>query len=319
MFFTRFATAAVPVGLMILGAGGVSAQNYPNKPVRIVTQVAGGSSDLQARILASHLTNSLGQSVIVDNRGISQVAIEAVLKAPPDGYSLLVQGANFWVSPLLQKQAYDALSDFLPVSMLSREVYLVVVNPSLPVKSIKDLIALAKAKPGDLNLAFTSIGGTSHMAGELFKSLAGINLVNVRYKGSAQAMIALISGEVQVMFVNAPAGTPHVKSGAARGLASTSATPSALVPGFPTVAASLPGYEAISASALFAPAKTPAAIINRLNGEVVRILNRPEIKQQFLDAGLEVVASSPEQTAAAIKSEMARMSKVIKDAGIRVE
>ena len=143
----RFVTAAFPVVLMILGAGGVTAQNYPNKPIRVVTQVAGGSSDLQARILASNLAASLGQGVVVDNRGISQVAVEAVLKAPPDGYTLLVAGASFWVSPLLQKLPHDAVNDFSPVTMLSREVYLVVANPSLPVKSIKDLIALAKAKP----------------------------------------------------------------------------------------------------------------------------------------------------------------------------
>jgi tripartite-type tricarboxylate transporter receptor subunit TctC len=305
------------VGLMAPGAGVVSGQDYPNKPIRIVTGLAGGGGDSVARIIAQGISGPLGQSVIVDNRTTIQ-ASEAASKAPPDGYTLLVIGSSVWIFPLLQKAPYE-VSDFSPISLISREINVVSVHPSVPVKSIKELIALAKARPGALNYGAGVIGGPQHLAAELFKSMAGVDIVRISYKGNAQSITGLISGEVQLMITDVGLLAPHVKMGRLRALAVTSLEPSALAPGLPTVAASgLPGYEAVGMTVMMAPANTPSAIINRLNQEIVRFLNRSDVKERFLNDGEEVVANSPEQFAAIIKSDMARISKVIKDAGIKV-
>jgi tripartite-type tricarboxylate transporter receptor subunit TctC len=230
-------------------------------------------------------------------------------------------GGSVWTFQLLQKAPYDVLRDFSPVSLLVREVFVVAVHPSMPVKSVKELIALAKARPGELNYSSVGVGGSAHLATELFKSMAGgINVVHVPYKGNAGAITALISGEVQMLITDGGLLAPHIKAGKARAVAVTSAEPSALAPGLPTVSASgVPGYEAVSMTGVFVPAKTSAAIINRLNQEFVRFLSRPEVKEQFLGRGAEVVASSPEQFAAAVKSDLSNLGKAIKTAGIKAE
>ena len=305
------------VGLMLVGASGAPAQDYPSKPIRIVTSAAGGGSDFTARQVAQGISGPLGQPVIVDNRAGGIIAAEVVAKSPPDGYTLTMQGA-LWIVPLLAKAPYE-VSDFAPIVQTERIVNIVAVHPSVPVKSVKDLIALAKARPGELNYASVSIGGSTHLAVELFKSMAGTNIVHVPYKGAQAAVPALMSGEVQMMIFDAGVLAPHVKSGKLRALAVTSAQPSTLLPTLPTVAASgLPGYESGAMAGLFAPAKTPKAIIDRLNLEIVRALNRPDVKERFLTAGLEIVGSTPEEFAAAIKADTARLTKVIKDAGIKV-
>ena len=213
---------------------------------------------------------------------------------------------------------YDVVRDFSPISLLSRDTYIVVVHSSMPVKSIKELIALAKARPGELNFGSSAIGGPAHIASELFKSMAGVNIVHVPYKGGAAQLTALIGGEIHLSISDAGAVGPHVKSGKLRALAVTSAEPSALVPELPTVAvAGLPGYEAAAMTVMFAPGKTPGAIINRLNQEIVRFLRTTEARERFLKAGTEVVGSTPEEFAATIKSEIAKSSKVIADAGIK--
>jgi tripartite-type tricarboxylate transporter receptor subunit TctC len=319
MLMRRNVVSISMVGLASLGAGIVSGQDYPSKPIRIVTLVAGGSNDVQARVIAPLISVPLGQPIIIDNRGVSLVAIESVAKAPPDGYTLLYNGASLWVMPLLQKVPYDVVKDFLPVSQITREVYVVAVHPSLPVKSIKDLIALAKAKPGELNFATSSIGGSTHMSGVLFRSLAGVDILNVNYKGTGPAMVALMGGEVHMMFANATIASSQMKSGKVRGLAVTSATPSVLVPGLPTVAETVPGYESIAMTGIFVPSKTPVAVINRLNQEIVRALSLPEVKERFVSGGAEAVSSTPEQFAAAIKLDTVTVSKLIKDAGIKAE
>ena len=244
-----------------------------------------------------------------------------MIKAPPDGYNLLLAANSFYLGPLLRSDAnYDPLKDFSPVTLAIRGPNVLVVHPSLPVKSIKELIALAKAKPGMLNYASGASGASTHLGPELFKAMAGVNIVRIPYKGGAQALADLVGGQVQVMFVNPSPGIPYIKAGRLRALAITSAQPSALLPELPTVAASgLPGFEHSAKTAVYAPAKTPVAIISRLNEELVQILNRSDIKEKFSDLGIETVGSSPEQLAAAMKSEMTRMSKVIKDAGIREE
>ena len=306
------------IGAMVTGtATAACAQDYPNRPIRIVTSAAGGGSDFTARQVASGISPPLGQPVIVDNRAGGIIAAEVVAKSPPDGYTLTVQGA-LWIVPLLSKAPYE-VSDFAPIVQTERIVNIVAVHPSVPAKAVKDLIALAKARPGELNYASVSIGGSTHLAMELFKSMAGVNIVHVPYKGAAAAVPALMSGEVQLMIFDAGVLAPHVKSGKLRALAVTSAQPSALFPELPTVTASgLPGYESGAMAGLFAPAKTSKAIIDRLNLEIVRVLNRTDVKERFMAAGLEVVASTPEEFTAAIKADTVRLSKVIKDAGIKL-
>ena len=311
MFFTLGLVLEANVGL---------GQDYPNKPIRIVTTAAGTGSDFNARQVAQGIASSLGQPVIVDNRSSTLLSAEIVLRVPPDGYTLLVNGGSLWIGQLLQKTPYDVTRDFAPISQLVREVSVVAVYPAVPAKSIKDLIALAKAKPGGLNYASTSVGGPPHLAAELFKSMANVHVVGVFYKGGPPAIAALIAGEVQLMFPSAGSVSAHVKAGRLRALAVTSAQPSALTPGLPTVAESgLPGYEVVSMTGIFAPAKTPAAIIKQLNQEIVRVLRQPEVKERFLNAGVEAVGNSPEEFAAVIKSDMTRMGKLIKDADIKVD
>ena len=305
------------IAVMLLCAGMVSGQDYPNKPIRIITGGAGGGSDFAARLVAQGITGPLGQPVIVDNRA-TLPAIDAAAKAPPDGYTLYVGGASLWIFPLLNKVTYDVVRDFSPIALLVREVNVVAVNPSVAAKSVKELIALAKAKPGALNYAMNIAGGPAHLGAELFKSLAGVNIVGVAYKSNAAGVTAVIGGEVQLLISDASELMPHVKSGRLRALAVTSAEPSAMAPGLPTVAASgLPGYESSGMTEIMAPAKTPGPIINRLNQEIARHLNTAEIKERFFSAGAEVVASSPEQLAAIIKSDIAKWGKLIKDAGIK--
>ena len=216
--------------------------------------------------------------------------------------------------------AWDGIRDFAPIIFATTEPNILVVHPLLPVKSVKELIALAKARPGALNYASIATGGPSHLAAELFKSMAGVNIVRIPYKGASPAAMDLVSGQVQLSFAAAASVAAPVKSGRLRALAITILQPSALFPGVPTVAASgLPGYEAGTVTGMFAPAKTPAAIINRLNREMAQALNRPEVKEKFSGAGQEIVGGSPDQFAAAIKADATRMGKVIKDAGIRDE
>ena len=303
------------VGMVIPGAGTVSAQDYPNRPIRIVTGSVGGGSDFTSRQIASGISGPLGQPVIVENRA-SIIASEVVSKAPPDGYTLLVGGAGVWLTPLSQKMNYD-MADFAPLSLISRDVNILVVHPSVPVKSVKELIALAKARPGELN--YSASLGTALLASELFKSMAGVRMVHIPYKGAGPAITALVSGEAQLTINEAGLLAPHVKSGKARALAVTSATPSTLTPGLPTVAESgVPGYEWVGMTHLLAPAKTPAAIVNRLNQEIVRFLNRAEVKARFLSAGTEIVASSPEELATIIKSDIDRITRLIRDAGLKL-
>ena len=318
MLIPRFLIWIFSVGLMVLGSSVVSAQAYPSKPIRIITGSVGGGSDTAARHIAQEISGPLGQPVIVENRA-SLVATETVAKAPPDGYTLLVGGASVWQTPLLQKINYDAVRDLSPLALITREVFLVVIHPSLPVKSIKDLITLAKARPGELNNSAGSTGGTVHLASELFKSMAGVKIVSIPYKGTAPSVAALIAGEVQMTINEVGLFEPHMKSGRVRALAVTSATPSALVPGLPTVAASVPGYEWVGMTHFMAPAKTPPAIITRLNQEIVRVLNRAEVKERYLKSGVEVVGNSPEEFAAVMKADIAKISKVIKDSNIKVD
>ena len=315
----RWNLGRAAVGLFFLGAGVVWSQDYPNKPIRILTAEPGGGPNLISRTIAPGMTSSLGQQVIVDNRGL--IAIETAAKSAPDGYTLLVYGSSIWLMPFLRDNVpFDPLRDFSPITLAVSAPNVLVVTPSLPVKSVRELVALARARPGELNYGTSSPGATSSLAAELFKGMAKVNIVRINYKGTGQALTAAISGEVQLMIPTAGGVAPHLKSGKLRGLAVTSAQPSPLLPGLPTVSASgLPGYESVAVYGVFAPGNTPTAIVNRLNQEIVRTLKDAEVKQRFLNVGVEVVASSPDVMTATMKSEMVRMGKVIKDAGIRGE
>src|SRR5262245_23931865 len=307
--------------LILALATGAAAQSYPSKPVRLVTAAAGAGGDFISRMVAPGLTELWGQPVTVDNRGGSAVIpIEVVAKAPPDGYTLLSFGTALWHLPLMQSVTYDPVRDFAPITLVTTTPMILVVHPSLPVKSTRDFIALARKRPGQLNYSSGISGSTTHLPAELFKAMAKVDIVRVTYKGGAPALTALLGGETQVMFANAAGVGPHITAGRVRALAVTSAQRSALFPDLPTIAASgLPGYEASSMQCIFVPAATPAALVTRLNQDLVKVLNRPDVKERFLRSGSEVVANSPDELAAAIKADMTAMGKIIRQAGIRAD
>ena len=307
------------LSIWLAAAGTAWAQNFPVKPVRIVTAEPGGGSDFTTRQIAQGLTAGFGQQVVVENRPSGVIPGEIVAKAQPDGYTLLVFNTILWVGPLLQKTPYDVTRDFAPVALIGSTPSVLVVNPALPARSVAELVAMARARPGELNYGSTGTGAANHLAAELFKSMAGINIVRVNYKGGSMALNALLGGEVQMMFTTPITGAPHIKSGRLRVLAVTSAEPSALAPGAPTMAASgLPGYESIATYGMFAPAKTPRPVVSRLHVEVARVLHRPDVKEKFFNTGMEILGGSPEQLAAVIRSDTARIGKLINDTGMRV-
>ncbi len=243
-----------------------------------------------------------------------------VVDQVPDGYTLYAGGGGFWTTTLLRKMPYDVVKDFTPISLIVREVLVVTVNPSVPAKSIKELIALAKARPGVLNYGSSGIGNATHLSAELFKSMAGVNIVHAPYKGVSAALTSLINGEIQLLITDMGNVAPHIKSGKVRALAITTAETSALAPGLPTVSASgLPGYESLSITGIFALAGTPEPIVRRLNQEMVRFVRTSDAKERFLAYSQVAVGSSPEEFAATVKSEIAKLGKVIKDAAIKAE
>ncbi len=315
---TPFLASMLLLGITSIAVSSASGQDYPNRPIRFVTAAVGGGNDFAARMIAHGLTANLGQQVIVDNRGGSHVPQLTVSKATPDGYTILVQNNTVWVAPLLAKVSYDHFTELVPITLTARAPNILVVHPSLPVNSVKQLIAAAKAAPGDINYASGVVGSSNYIAAELFKAMAGVNLVRIGYKGSGPALNDVMSGQVKVMFATTTSSSGHVKSGKLRALAISSAEASALTPGLPTIAASgVPGYAAESIYGVWAPAKTPAAILKRLHQEIVKVLSDPQTRERFFNTGAEVVASTPQVFAAEIKAESARLDKVFRSAGIR--
>lgn len=314
--------APLAAAALLVCSGMAAAQSYPTKPIRMVTVEVGGGADFVARLVAQGLSTSVGQPVVVENRGGGGgiVAAQTVVRAPSDGYTLLFHGSPLWVTPLLQQVPYDPLRDFAPITLADTSPLILAVHPSVEAKSAAELIALTKSRPGALNYASGTTGATPHLAAELFKSMAGARIVRIAYKGTGPALNDTLAGHVQMMFVGTAVGAPHIKARKLKALAVTSAKPSALAPGLPALAsAGLPGYEAVSMHGLFAPAKTPLTLVNKLNQEAVRFLNTPEAKERFLNAGLETVASTPSAFTVALKSEIAKWGKLIKDAGIRAD
>jgi tripartite-type tricarboxylate transporter receptor subunit TctC len=305
--------------------GAAAAPDYPAKPIRfIVAQPPGGQNDLQARAITQKLSERWGQQVVIDNRGGAggMIGFEIAARAAPDGYTLAMGSiSTLAVIPNLNpKLSYQPLKDFAPVTLVSTSPYMVVVPPSLPVKSIKELVALAKAQPTRLSYASSGNATGIQLATELFKSMAGISMTHVPYKGGAPATTALIGGEVQVMFNNAITSVPHIKTGRLRALAVTGARRSAILPELPTIAElGYPGYEADSWQGIVTIAGTPKAIVSKLHREVVAIIRLPDVSEFLTSQGNEIAASTPEQFSAYIGTEMAKWSKVIKEAGLRPE
>ncbi len=317
---TSCITGWICVVVLVLGADSVNGQNYPSKPIRIVASPVGGSGDFHARLIAQGISASLGQPVVVENRGGGgNILGEIAAKAAPDGYTLLNNGSSFWIGPLLQKAPYDPVKDFAPVTSTTSSPNILVIHPSIPVKSVKELIAYAKARPGELNYASGVTGSEPHLLAELFKAMAGIDIVRIAYKGTGLAVSDLLGGQVQLLFGSAASVAPHLKTGRLTPLAVTSARPSSLYPNLPTVGATLPGYASASMQGIWAPAGTPRAIVNRLNQEIARFINSADVKEKLFNIGVEPDTSSPEEFAAVIKSETVRMAKIIKQLGIRPE
>ena len=306
--------AALALGFATAGA---AAQNYPVRPVRIVTSAIGGGNDFNARLVAQGLTEIFQQQFVVDNRGGSYIAPNLAAKATPDGYTLLVHNNGVWTAPLLDKVPYDFDRELTPVVIVSRSPNILVVHPSLGVASVKELIALAKANPGKLNYATGVVGSSNHVAAELFRAMTHVDMVRIGYRGSGPALIDMVSGQVKLMFATAGAATPHVRSGRLKALAVSSAAPSKLAPDLPTIAASgVPGYESEAIYGLWVPAGTPGAIAERLNREVIKAINEPRIRQRFLNGGGEVAGSTPAQFAATIKAEHERIAQVFRRTGV---
>ena len=310
--FSRLIATSFAV-ISVLGADVTCAQDYPAKVIRIVTSPPGGSNDFVTRLLVKGLTEKQGWQLVVDNRA-TLLAPEVVMRTPADGYTLLVTGGTFITGYLFDKLPYEPLRDFAPITLTHRQPNILVVHPSLPVKSVKELIVLAKAKPGQLNYGSSGVGSTNHLSGELFNFMTGAKVVRINYKGVGPAVTALLSGEVHLMYANLAAVSPYLESGRLRPLAITSAEPSPLRPNLPTMAASgLPGFETVVITGVYAPAATPAAIVNRLNQEIVRVIHLPEIKERFSSIGIDTVGSSPQELTVAMKAEIARTAKLIKE------
>jgi len=297
---------------------------YPNKPVRLILPFPpGGAIDTLARIIGPQLSEALGQQVVMENRpgAAGNIGAEIVAKSPPDGYTVLMGAIPLSISvTLYSKLGYDLVRDLAPVSLLASTPNIVVVHPSVPAKSVKELIALAKARPGQLDFASSGSGGSPHLAGALFNNLAGTRMNHIPYKGGGPAVIALVAGECSVGFATAPSVIHHVNSGRLRGLAVTSAQRAPLVPDLPTVSeAGVPGYEAGAWQGLLVPTGTRREIISRLEAESSKVLKLPEVKERIDAAGLTPIGSTPEDFGAYLRSEIEKWGKVVRSVGMRVE
>lgn len=310
--------------LLFLYANLATADDYPNKPLRLIVPFpAGGPTDLTARLIGQKLSDAWHQQVVVDNRGGANGIIgqDAVAKANPDGYTLMVQSIAFSVNPALYKLPYDPVKDFIPVTQTGSTPLMLVVNPAVPAKTLKELIAVAKLKPNQLNYASFGQGSIAHLAGEMLKTMAGIQMVHVGYKGVPQSVSDVIAGQCQVMFPTITSALPHVNSGKLRGIAVTSRQRLApAVSELPTmIDAGLPGYETGTWHGVFLPAGTPQPIVAKLYTEVVRIIKLPDVKELFLSQGFEPLGTTSAEFAKFTRAEMDKYAKVVKAANVKVE
>jgi tripartite-type tricarboxylate transporter receptor subunit TctC len=323
MIITKAARTAVTIAFA-LAASAAAGQEYPVKPIRVLIGFSpGGGADLVTRTVSPAIAESIAQQLIIDNRpganGI--IAAELAAKSPPDGYTLLAAPGNYAFAPaLVSKLPFNMATAFAAVAQLVDSPLLLVVHPSLPARNVKELIAIAKARPGELSYASGGVGGSAHLATELFRAAARVNLVHIAYKGTGPALNDLIAGHVPVCFCTLPSTLPHAKSGRLRALAVTTPKRSGAAPEIPTVAeAGVPGYQMSQWYGMLAPAATPPAIVDRLNAEIRKALKRPQVRSQLLAAGADPVESSPQEFAAFFSAEIARWTRVVQAAGIRAE
>ncbi len=304
--------------------GVATAQSYPVKPIRIIVPYApGGSTDVVFRILAPRLTEILGQTVVVENRpgGSSTIGLDIVAKSPPDGYTLGIPNITFGANPsLMKKMPFDSEKDLVPVSLVSIVTLVLSVHPSVPVKSVKELIALAKSKPGSLNYGSAGNASANHLATERFNFMAGIKMVHIPYKGGGPAVISIVGGETAILFATIPSSFQHFQTGKLKALGVSSLKRNVALPDVPSIAeAAIPGFEAIEWNGVMVPTGTPPAVIDRLHQALARALSIPDVKERIVGLGADPVGNSPEEFSAFIKKEIATWSKVIKEVGITVE
>ena len=311
--------------LVVAFSSAVPAAEYPDKSIRLIVPAApGGGADFVARIVGGKLTESMGQTIVVDNRAGASgtIAAETTAKAPADGYTLLMgQSTSVVIAPqLYTKLGYDTLRDLTPVTLVARVPNILVIHPGVAATSVKELIALAKARPDVLNFGSAGNGAPSHLAGEMFKTAAAVAMVHVPYKGAGLAVNALLAGEIQVMFAPSVAVLPQVKAGRLRALAVTSAARSSAIPDLPTLGESgLPGYDISSWFGLFAPANTPAPVVDKIYRETAKALQSPDVRERFSKEGAEPVASTPADFGAYVRTEFAKYAKLVKDTGIKAD
>ena len=305
---------------VLAAAAGVGhAQDYPTRPVRIVTATPGGGNDYLARIIAPPLGTALGQQVIVDNRA-SRLVGGVVARATPDGYTLVVGGGTMQFTPLMEKSDYDLLADFAPISQLERSPNVLVVHPSLKVNTVKELVALAKTKPGSLLYGTGAGGGSLHLAGEMFMLATNVKFTRVPYKSTGPALLGLLTNEVQLVFATAGAAMPHVKDGRLKALGVTSLQPFPLIPGVPTLASQgLKDYDLDTIGFIMAPAKTPASLIKRLHAHIVQIMHTADVRERLAAGGSDVVTGTPDELYAKLKYDDAMMRKLFKQIGLQPE
>ena len=322
---TAVMRACWPLLAALLASTAALAQSYPHKAVRMVVPFAAGagSNDIMARLIAQKLSDSLGQQVVVDNRpGASGIiGTDIVAKAQPDGYTALMMSLTFTVNPsLFSRLPYETVRDFTPVTLVASAPLMLVVHPSLPAKSVPEFIAYAKANPGKLNFGSGGPGTTPHLAGEMLKTMAGIQVTHIPYKGGAPALADLIGGQIQFMCENIPGTLPFARAGKLRALAVTDLKRSPLLPELPTLdEAGLKGYQIVGWNGLFVPAGTPPVIVNKLHAEVVKALALPDVKERLATMGADGVGDTPQHFASFIKAEIPKWAKVVKDAGLKVE
>jgi tripartite-type tricarboxylate transporter receptor subunit TctC len=307
----------------VVGAGLASAQTYPNRPIRcIVPYVAGSSPDVVARIVGPKLSERLGQALVIDNRGgaNSVIGTEVAARSLPDGYTIMLGATALATNPGLYKQLpYDAEKSFSPITQTVAVHFLLLVHPSLPVRTVAELITLAKARPGQLTYGSAGNGSPGHLSGELLKNLTGIKILHVPYKGAPQAMTDLIGGQLQLQFDAIATSLPHVKAGRTRALSVSSAKRSTILPELPTLAETVPGFNMVGWQGFLVPAGTPGEFIQRLHRDIVAVFALPEIRQRMLDLGYETVGSSPREFAEFIRADTAQFTRIISAAGIRLE
>lgn len=311
-------------GILTAFSAAAVGQDFPSKPVRIIVSFPPGAGpDIVARTVGQKLAERWRQQIVVDNRpgGGGNIATELGAKATPDGYALILVSNHFTINPsLFRKVPYDPVRDFVPVTLATFTPNILVVHPSLPVKSVKDLIVLAKSRPGQINFSSGGNGSVGHLAAEMFNTAAKVEMVHIPYKGPIAAITALLNGEASVGFLLAAAALPHVKAGKLRALAVTGKNRSPAVPALPTVSeAGVPGYEIVAWQGLFAPAATPSAIVKKINSDMVAALNVPEIKGALIAQGLETIASTPDEFSEYIKNDLVKWAKVVKEANVHVD